>query len=131
MERAGKLKPQLAGTMTFLPIAETLQGDITGYIPSNLISMTDGQIYMNTNLFQEGLSRLSIWSCRYRVSAVKSNARQYGPSARAAVCVFTIPFAFAPYAFKDKTVFGSYSAASKGAVLHEIFIQENNAPVLW
>ncbi len=55
MERAGKLKKEFGGgTMTFLPIAETLQGDITGYIPSNLVSMTDGQIYMNSGLFQEG-----------------------------------------------------------------------------
>lgn len=40
--------------MTFLPIVETQQGDVTGYIPSNLISMTDGQIYLNSNLFREG-----------------------------------------------------------------------------
>lgn len=55
MERAGRLKASLGGgTMTFLPIAETLQGDVTGYIQSNLISMTDGQIYLNTALFREG-----------------------------------------------------------------------------
>jgi len=55
MERAGRLRPELGGgTMTFLPVAETLQGDITGYIPSNLISMTDGQVYLNTALFHEG-----------------------------------------------------------------------------
>lgn len=40
--------------MTFLPIVETLQGDITGYIQTNLISITDGQIYINTALFKEG-----------------------------------------------------------------------------
>jgi len=55
VERAGRLKPEFGGgTMTFLPIAETLQGDITGYVPSNLVSMTDGQIYLNSGLFQEG-----------------------------------------------------------------------------
>ncbi len=55
MERAGRLTAALGGgTMTFLPIAETLQGDVTGYIQSNLISMTDGQIYLNTALFREG-----------------------------------------------------------------------------
>ena len=55
MERAGRLKSDLGGgTMTFLPIVETLQGDITGYIQSNLVSMTDGQIYVNTGLFYEG-----------------------------------------------------------------------------
>ena len=55
MERAGKLKKELGGgSMTFLPICETLQGDITGYIQSNLVSMTDGQIYISTPLFHEG-----------------------------------------------------------------------------
>lgn len=56
MERAGRLKAERGGgTMTFLPIVETLQGDITGYIQSNLISMTDGQIYLNSDLFREGV----------------------------------------------------------------------------
>ena len=40
--------------MTFLPIVSTLQGDITGYVQSNLVSITDGQIYLNASLFHEG-----------------------------------------------------------------------------
>ena len=55
VERACKLRPERGGgSMTFLPIVETLQGDVARYIPSNLISMTDGQIYTSTNLFGEG-----------------------------------------------------------------------------
>jgi len=55
MERAGKLNPELkSGSMTFFPVVDTLQGDITGYIPSNLVSMTDGQIYLNAALFSSG-----------------------------------------------------------------------------
>jgi len=54
MERAGKMDPKLGGSMTFLPIIDTLQGDVTGYIQTNLISMTDGQIYTSTALFNEG-----------------------------------------------------------------------------
>lgn len=55
LERAGRLKKEKGGgTMTFLPITETLQGDITGYIQTNLISITDGQIYISTSLFREG-----------------------------------------------------------------------------
>lgn len=42
------------GTMTALPIVETEQGDIAGYIPTNLISITDGQIYLDLNLFSAG-----------------------------------------------------------------------------
>ncbi len=55
MERAGRLNSDMgSGSMTFLPIVETLQGDITGYVQSNLVSMTDGQIYISSNLFHEG-----------------------------------------------------------------------------
>jgi len=55
MERAAKLSEENgSGSMTFLPIVETQEGDVTGIIPSNLISMTDGQIYLDTNLFHEG-----------------------------------------------------------------------------
>lgn len=55
MERAGRLNAKCGGgSMTFLPIIETQQGDVTGYIPSNLVSMTDGQIYLSTPLFHEG-----------------------------------------------------------------------------
>lgn len=55
LERAAQLrKDKGGGSMTFLPIVETLQGDITGYIQTNLISITDGQIYINSALFKEG-----------------------------------------------------------------------------
>lgn len=56
MERAGKYNAEFGqGSMTFLPIVDTLQGDVTGFIPSNLISMTDGQIYLDANLFNSGM----------------------------------------------------------------------------
>jgi F-type H+-transporting ATPase subunit alpha len=55
VERAGKLKSERGGgSMTHLPIVETQQGDVAGYIPSNTISMTDGQIYTSGALFGEG-----------------------------------------------------------------------------
>jgi F-type H+-transporting ATPase subunit alpha len=55
MERAAYLSKELGGgSMTFLPICDILQGDVTGYIPSNLVSMTDGQIYLSTDLFNKG-----------------------------------------------------------------------------
>jgi F-type H+-transporting ATPase subunit alpha len=55
VERAGYLKPELGGgSMTFFPIVDILQGDVTGYIPTNLISMTDGQLYFSTALFNKG-----------------------------------------------------------------------------
>lgn len=55
VERAALLKPEFGGgSMTHFPIVETLEGDLTGYVQSNLVSMTDGQIYLSTPLFGEG-----------------------------------------------------------------------------
>ncbi|MFO7871972.1 MAG: F0F1 ATP synthase subunit alpha [Kiritimatiellia bacterium] len=55
MERAGRFNEKYGGgSMTFLGIAETLQGDLTGYIPSNLASMCDGQVCMSNTMFAEG-----------------------------------------------------------------------------
>lgn len=55
MERGARLSRENGGgSMTVLSIADTLQGDISGFIPTNLISMTDGQIYLNATLFGEG-----------------------------------------------------------------------------
>jgi len=56
MERAGRFNKRCGGgTMTFLGIAETLEGDLTGYIPSNLISMCDGLVFLSGTLFGEGI----------------------------------------------------------------------------
>jgi F-type H+-transporting ATPase subunit alpha len=55
MERAGRLKKDLGGgTATYLPIVELTQGDMTAYIPSNIVSMTDGQLVLNSSSFSEG-----------------------------------------------------------------------------
>ncbi len=55
LERAAKLnKEKGGGSLTALPIAETQAGDLTAYIPTNLISITDGQIYLEPKLFYEG-----------------------------------------------------------------------------
>lgn len=56
MERAGRYNAEFGGgSMSFFPIVDTTQGDVTGYIPSNLISMTDGQIYLSASLFNSGV----------------------------------------------------------------------------
>ncbi len=55
LERAAKLSDDLGGgSLTALPIAETQDGDLASYIPTNLISITDGQIYLEPKLFYEG-----------------------------------------------------------------------------
>ncbi len=55
IERACFLsKEKGGGSMTFFPIVEILEGDLTAFVPSNLVSMTDGQIYLSAQLFGEG-----------------------------------------------------------------------------
>jgi len=56
LERAAKMNKELGeGSLTALPIIETQEGDITTYIPTNVISITDGQIYLETDLFYSGI----------------------------------------------------------------------------
>jgi F-type H+-transporting ATPase subunit alpha len=56
LERAAKLSDALGGgSLTALPIIETQAGDISAYIPTNVISITDGQIYLLTDLFNSGI----------------------------------------------------------------------------
>lgn len=56
LERSAKLSDALgAGSLTALPIIETQAGDISAYIPTNVISITDGQIFLETNLFFQGI----------------------------------------------------------------------------
>jgi F-type H+-transporting ATPase subunit alpha len=56
LERAAKLSDALGGgSLTALPIIETQAGDVSAYIPTNVISITDGQIFLETNLFHQGI----------------------------------------------------------------------------
>ena len=56
LERASKLSEDHGGgSLTALPIIETQEGDVSAYIPTNVISITDGQIYLETNLFNSGI----------------------------------------------------------------------------
>lgn len=74
LERAAKLSDKLGGgSLTALPIIETQAGDVSAYIPTNVISITDGQIYLETDLFYQGI-RPAI-SVGLSVSRVGGNAQ--------------------------------------------------------
>jgi F-type H+-transporting ATPase subunit alpha len=74
LERAAKLSDDLgAGSLTALPIIETQLGDVTAYIPTNVISITDGQIFLQNDLFYAGI-RPAI-NVGISVSRVGSNAQ--------------------------------------------------------
>ena len=56
LERAAKLSNAFGGgSLTALPIIETLAGDVSAYIPTNVISITDGQIFLESDLFYKGI----------------------------------------------------------------------------
>lgn len=56
LERAAKMSDEMgAGSLTALPVIETQEGDVAAYIPTNVISITDGQIYLETDLFNSGI----------------------------------------------------------------------------
>lgn len=74
LERSAKLNDKLGGgSLTALPIIETQAGDISAYVPTNVISITDGQIFMETDLFYQGI-RPAI-SAGLSVSRVGGNAQ--------------------------------------------------------
>ena len=76
LERAAKLNKKLGGgSITALPIIETLAGDISAYIPTNVISITDGQIFLSTDLFNAG-QRPAV-DVGLSVSRVGSNAQYH------------------------------------------------------
>jgi len=56
LERAARLAPDYGGgSLTALPIVETQAGDVSAYIPTNVISITDGQIFLESDLFNSGV----------------------------------------------------------------------------
>jgi len=131
MERAGFLKPEFGGgTMTFFPMAETLQGDITGYVPSNLVSMTDGQIYLNTNLFQEGFKP----AIDLELSVSRIGSKVQRPAMR--VLSRGLRYEYVHYRslqrltrLRTKLSSEATQQLQRGRALYELLTQNNNAPL--
>jgi F-type H+-transporting ATPase subunit alpha len=86
MERASRLNEKSGGgSMTFLGIADTLQGDLTGYIPSNLISICDGMVSLSPTLFGEGMRPAVDYGLSISIVGGRSQApilRELGSSLR-------------------------------------------------
>ncbi len=131
MERAGRLRAEFGGgSMTFLPLAETLQGDITGYICSNLVSMTDGQIYLNTGLFQEGLKP----AIDVELSVSRIGGKVQSPAIR--LLSKGLRYEYVQYRsllrltrLRTKLSSEATQQLQRGKTLYELLIQDNNAPL--
>lgn len=131
MERAGRLNSEKGlGSMTFLPIAQTQEGDVTGLIPSNLISMTDGQIYLNTSLFNEGfqpavdlglsVSRIGSKVQSEAVKEVSENLKHEYAQYKELVSLTTI---------RTKLSSDMELRLKKGEALRDFFIQGRSMPL--
>jgi len=131
VERAGKLNEARGeGSMTHLPIVETLQGDVAGYIPSNIVSMTDGQIYMNTSLFGEGFKP----AVDMGLSVSRIGSRVQWPAMKKATSMLKLEFIRYKELEKLTRIKAGVSGdvakrLKKGKVLEEVLKQDQNQPV--
>jgi len=131
VERAGKLRPERgSGSMTFFPIVETVQGDVTGYIPTNIISMTDGQIYVSTPLFTEGFKP----AIDIGLSVSRIGSKVQWPAMRKLAGILRLEYIQYKELEKLTRIKAGVSEAvekrlQKGKVVAEILKQDKNAPV--
>jgi F-type H+-transporting ATPase subunit alpha len=131
LERAAKLSDELgAGSLTALPIIETQQGDVSAYIPTNVISITDGQIYLEGDLFFTGI-RPAI-NVGVSVSRVGSKAqtramRKAASTLKLDMAAYWELQAFAQFASDlDKA---TQTQLGRGARIVEVLKQDKNAPM--
>ena len=131
VERAGKLRPERgSGSMTFFPVVETVQGDVTGYIPTNIISMTDGQLYVSTPLFSEGFKP----AIDIGLSVSRIGSKVQWPAMRKLAGILRLEYIQYKELEKLTRIKAGVSEAvekrlRKGKVVAAILKQDKNAPV--
>ncbi len=131
LERAARLAPEYGGgSLTALPIIETQAGDVSAYIPTNVISITDGQIFLETELFHSGI--MPAVNPGISVSRVGGNAQIKAMKKVSG----TLKLAYSQYReLQAFSQFGSDLDADtktrldQGARIVEVLKQERNAPV--
>jgi F-type H+/Na+-transporting ATPase subunit alpha len=131
LERAAKLKKELGGgSLTALPIIETQAGDLSAYIPTNVISITDGQIFLETDLFHQGVRpAINVGNSVSRVggSAQIRAMRQVAGTLRLDLAQYRELAAFAQFGSDlDKS---TQAQLTRGARLVEILKQPQYEPL--
>jgi len=132
LERAAKLNDKLgAGSLTSLPVIETQAGDVSAYIPTNVISITDGQIYLESDLFNAGI-RPAI-NVGISVSRVGGNAqikamRQVAGSLRLDMAQYRELAAFAQFG-ADQLDKVTQAQLARGQRLTEVLKQDQYVPL--
>jgi len=131
LERAAKLSDALgSGSMTALPIIETQAGDVSAYIPTNVISITDGQIFLSGDLFNSGLRpaiNVGISVSRVGSAAQIKAMKQVAGTLKLELAQFDELEAFSQFASDlDKA---TQNQLSRGQRLREILKQAQNSPI--
>lgn len=131
LERAAKLGVALGeGSMTALPIVETQAGDVSAYIPTNVISITDGQIFLSSDLFNAGIRpaiNVGISVSRVGSSAQIPAMKKVAGKLKLDLAQFAELEAFAQFASElDKA---SQSQLARGRRLREMLKQAQSAPL--
>jgi F-type H+/Na+-transporting ATPase subunit alpha len=131
LERAAKLKKELGGgSLTALPIIETQAGDLSAYIPTNVISITDGQIFLESDLFHQGVRpAINVGNSVSRVggSAQVKAMRQVAGTLRLDLAQFRELAAFAQFGSDlDK---GTMNQLNRGRRLVEVLKQLQYQPL--
>nr|YP_010336033.1 ATP synthase CF1 alpha subunit [Tsunamia transpacifica]QUE27924.1 AtpA [Tsunamia transpacifica]UNJ14439.1 ATP synthase CF1 alpha subunit [Tsunamia transpacifica] len=131
LERAAKLNEQLGGgSMTALPIIETQAGDVSAYIPTNVISITDGQIFLSGDLFNAGIRpaiNVGISVSRVGSAAQIKAMKKVAGKLKLELAQFDELEAFSQFASDlDKA---TQNQLARGQRLREILKQAQNAPI--
>jgi F-type H+-transporting ATPase subunit alpha len=131
LERAAKLSDALGGgSLTALPVIETKAGDISAYIPTNVISITDGQVFLESDLFNSGIRpAINVGNSVSRVgSAAQVKAmKQVSGTLKLDLAQFRELEAFATFGSELDRV--SQAQLDRGYRLTELLKQPQNAPV--
>ncbi|MDR0953713.1 MAG: F0F1 ATP synthase subunit alpha [Elusimicrobiota bacterium] len=132
LERACKLSDKNgAGSLTALPIIETQANDISAYIPTNVISITDGQIYLDTNLFRSGMKPaidVGLSVSRVGGSAQKKSMRKVAGTLRIDLAQYQELESFAQFGSElDKE---SQGQLARGQRMKELLKQPQYSPML-
>ncbi len=131
LERAAKLSDELGGgSMTALPIIETQAGDVSAYIPTNVISITDGQIFLSSDLFNAGFRpaiNAGISVSRVGSAAQTKAMKQVAGKLKLELAQFAELEAFAQFASDLDAA--TQSQLARGQRLRQILKQPQNSPL--
>src|SRR5271154_1691344 len=133
LERSSKLSDELGGgSLTALPIIETQAGDVSAYIPTNVISITDGQIFLETDLFNSGIRpavNVGLSVSRVGFSAAIKATKQVGSTLKLDLAQYRELAAFAAFGSDLDPL--TQKQLARGQRLTELLKQPQFDPLTW